>query len=125
MRQSIVSLEILISFNAIRAQNETVLNWGCEERPLAEVSLFDLGKYYAAADEVSKSLEDEQETETESETSDSMEEEIDLMNHFYLEQSFNVFFTSLKKESTYIQQVLHEAYQEIFSPPPESSQSVA
>jgi hypothetical protein len=100
----------------------TFLNMGFV---LAEVSLFDLGKYYAAADEVSSSLEDEHESETESETSDSMEEEIDLMNHFYLEQSFNIFFISLKKESTYIQQILHDTYQETFSPPPESSPSVA
>jgi hypothetical protein len=91
---------------------------------LAEVSLLDLGKYYAAADEVSTSLEDEQENTNESQTNDS-EEEIDLMNHFYREQSFNIFFISLRKEAPYIQEILHQTFPETFSPPPELSPSMA
>jgi hypothetical protein len=100
----------------------TFLNMGFVS---AEVSLLDLGKYYAAADELSSSLEDEQENGNESETNDSLEEEIDLMNHFYLEQSFNIFFISVRKEAPYIQEILHQIFPETFSPPPESSPSLA
>jgi hypothetical protein len=100
----------------------TFLNMGFV---LAEISLFDLGKYYAVADEVSASLEDEQENESGSETSDSVEEEIDLMNHSYYEQSFNLFFISLQKQSPFIQEILHDTYRETFSPPPELNPSMA
>jgi hypothetical protein len=100
----------------------TFLNMGFV---LAEVSLLELGKYYAAADEVSTSMEDEQENGNESETNDSLEEEIDLMNHFYREQSFNVFFISLRKEAPFIQEILHQTFPETFSPPPEQSPSMA
>ena len=103
--------EILILLAGI-----TFLNMGFI---LAEVSLLNLNKYYSVLDEVSTSLEDEQETGSESPGNDSIEEEIDLMNHFSYDHSLNLYFISLERKASFILEIVNFAYREIFSPPPE------